>query len=177
MNVLKINIPEGFEIEKFDAQTGEVTLKPIKQIITPEELFFTVRFECEIDKFDTKTGEVTLKTVQPQVTPEELFLQFFDGCVVRFDRKKYPNSIFYFDKDGKYLAEFNLKYNNFWSSYDRIWSVFETEFSLNFEVEDEHIKLKNLLSKLAEDYFKLIDVTAVPTSQWGSTNAETHFKR
>ena len=44
MKQIKINIPEGFEIEKFDTQTGEVTFKPtIKNIIdkiqTLEDVF------------------------------------------------------------------------------------------------------------------------------------------
>ena len=44
MKQIKINIPEGFEIDKFDTQTGEVTFKPtIKNIIdeiqTLEDVF------------------------------------------------------------------------------------------------------------------------------------------
>lgn len=45
MKTLKINIPEGFEIDKFDLSTGEVTFKPVKK---------------EIDVFSLKTWEDVL---------------------------------------------------------------------------------------------------------------------
>jgi hypothetical protein len=123
MKQLKINIPEGYEIDTFNTETGEVTFRP----------------------------------VEPQITPNELFLQLFDGCIVRFDRKNYPDYIFYFDKDGNYLAEYNSESNKFWVNYTKVWEVFQTEFSLN------HNSTKDLLTKQVEDHFKFKGVT---TDTW-----------
>jgi hypothetical protein len=136
MNTLKINIPEGFEIEKFDVQTGEVTFRPIN----------------------------------PQITPEKLFLQFFDGCVARFDREKYPNSIFYFDKDGNFLAEYSEKNNTSYLNYHKVWKVFETEYSLNYS------SAKELMDRLVEEHFKLKDVTTLGVMTLAADEVGEHFK-
>jgi hypothetical protein len=135
-NTLKINIPEGFEIDKFDIQTGEVTFKP----------------------------------VQPQIAPEKLFLQFFDGCVVRFDRENYSDHIFYFDKDGNYLAEFRSKSNAFYINYSKVWEVFETKYSLNYS------STKELMNRLVEEHFKFKGVTSHSYSFYDVAQVEEHFK-
>jgi hypothetical protein len=136
-NVLKILIPDGFEIDTYDGDTGEVTFKPI----------------------------------QPQITPEELFLQFFDGCVIRFDRKEYPYSIFYFDKDGNFLADFYPNDNTFWVNYYKVWELFQTTFSLNYD------STKVLLNKLVEECFKQKGFTTRPVNETFISLVEEHFKR
>jgi hypothetical protein len=136
MNTLKVNIPEGYEIHNFNTETSEVTFKPVKQ----------------------------------QITPEELFLQFFDGCVVRFDTEKYPDSIFYFDKSGNFLMEYNSKYNEFWVRYLTVWKVFETQFSLNFT------STKDLLNRLVREHFKLKKVTTKRTNRFVVVKVREHFK-
>jgi hypothetical protein len=133
---LKINIPEGFEIHNFNTETGEVTFRPVK----------------------------------PQITPEELFLQFFDGCTTRFDRKEYPYSIFYFDKDGNYLAEFRSKSNTFYINYSKVWSIFEAEYSLNYS------STRELMNRLVEEHFKLKDVTTFNFHGVVLIRVEEHFK-
>jgi hypothetical protein len=67
-----------------------------------KQLKINISVGYEIDTFNKETGEVTFKSIKPEITSEELFLQFFDGCVVRFDKEKYPYHIFYFDNDGDY---------------------------------------------------------------------------
>lgn len=136
MKQLKINIPDGYQIDTFNTETGEVTFKPTK----------------------------------PEITPENLFLQIFDGCTVRFDTEKYPNSIFYFDKDGNFLAEYDSKTNFFWLSYHKVWKVFQAQFSLNYNL------LKELLSQQVEQHFKLKQVTAQVEQMCDDIWVEQHFK-
>lgn len=108
----------------------------------------------EIHNFNTETEEVTFKPIS---TPEELFLQFFDGLTVPFDREKYPNYIFYFDKNNYCAAEYDSKTNEFWVNYDKVWKVFETTFSLNYT------STRELLNRLVEEHFKLKGVTTIPS--------------
>lgn len=136
MKQLKINIPNGYEIDTFNVETGEVTFKPTK----------------------------------PEITPENLFLQIFDGCVVRLDMEKYPNSIFYFDKDGNFLAEYDSHTNTFWVSYPKVWQVFQAQFSPNYNL------LRELLSQQVEQHFKLKQGTANIRTSLSPTWIEQHFK-
>lgn len=136
MKQLKINIPDGYQIDTFNTETGEVAFKP----------------------------------TQPEITAENLFLQIFDGCTVRFDMEKYPNSIFYFDKDGNFLAEYDSQTNFFWVSYPKVWQVFEAQFSLNYDL------LREVLSQQIEQHFKLTQVTAKSSLFRLYNLVEQHFK-
>lgn len=128
MKQLKINIPDGYQIDTFNTETGEVAFKP----------------------------------TQPEITAENLFLQIFDGCTVRFDRETYTDSVFYFDKGENFLARYDSQTNTFWVSYPRVWQVFQAQFSLTPNL------LREVLSQIVEQYFKLKQVTvAVESASFG----------
>ena len=61
-------------------------------------------------------------------------------------------------KDGKYLAEYNLKNELFWYSTDNIWSVFKSKYDL----EDNEIN--NLIKHQVEKHFKIDPVTPIFSS-------------
>jgi hypothetical protein len=106
--------------------------------------------DLRLTVFNKETGEVTFK---PKITPESLFLQIFDGCVVKFDHGKYPDSVLYLDKNGNYLGEYKSTTNYFWLNYELVWKVFALTYSLNLTATGE------LLDELVEKYFKLKGVT------------------
>ncbi len=89
-------------------------------------------------------------------TKEQRLLELISGIDVhqpKVDFEKYPNNLFWFDKDGKYICEYDWKRNYFWFSYSKVWSVFETEFSPNYQ------EIKEFLNGMVEEHFKLKGVT------------------
>lgn len=59
------------------------------------------------------------------------FDQLFLALQVKIDKDKYPNSIFFFNDDTIYM-ELDIKSRNLWCSYRYIWSIFEKEFSMEY---------------------------------------------
>ena len=106
-------------------------------------------------------------------TKEEMFLELISGIDVNqpmVDFEKYPNFLFWFDKDGKYICEYDWKNGHFWFSYRNVWSVFESEFSLNY------LETKKFLNGMVEEHFKLKGVTTGLLYNHRITWVEEHFK-
>ena len=106
-------------------------------------------------------------------TKEERFLDLISGIDVnqpKVDFEKYPNFLFWFDKDGKYICEYDWKNGDFWFSYRNDWSVFESEFSLNY------LETKKFLNGMVEEHFKLKGVTTYLEDQFQCSGVEEHFK-
>ena len=106
-------------------------------------------------------------------TKEERFLELISGIDInqpKVDFKEYPNTLFWFDKDGKYICEYDWKNRWFWFSYTRIWSVFESEFSLNY------MEIRMFLNGMVEEHFKLSGVTAAWQLFDVAVKVEEHFK-
>ena len=104
---------------------------------------------------------------------ERLFLELIDGFQWRYDIDKYPHSLFGFKDENfifeiEYIDEINekkiitsyrlgikqdLKNARIWFNYDRIWSIFKS----NFEMKDNDIEffMRNMLEK----HFKMSGVT------------------
>ena len=66
----------------------------------------------------------------------------------------YPNSIFY-KKNGIVVMEQDKKTKEFWFHYDKIWSFFESFFSMKYK------EIRGLLEIWLEEAFKLKGYTAV----------------
>lgn len=99
-----------------------------------------------------------LKAVQeiidkPEITKEQRFLELLNGCEIKIDKEKYPNSIFLF-KNGEYY--FEIENDRLWCRHKYVWSVFENEFSMQYnEIQvfikgmvEEHFKCKGLTPKI-----------------------------
>jgi hypothetical protein len=104
---------------------------------------------------------------------EKLFLELINDFQWRYDIDRYPHSIFAFKEDKfifeiynseplnqrKIIASYrlgikqDLKNARIWFNYDRIWSIFKS----NFEMKDNDIEffMRNMLEK----HFKMSGVT------------------
>jgi hypothetical protein len=89
-------------------------------------------------------------------TKEQRFLELISGIDVhkpKVDFEIHPNSLFWFDKDGNNICDYDWKSKYFWFSYSKVWSVFESEFALN------HQEIRTFLNGMVEEHFKLEGVT------------------
>ena len=96
-----------------------------------------------------------LKSVQeiidkPEITPKQRLLEILNGCEIKIDKEKYPDSVFFF-KSGECYFEIEKQY--LWCSYMDVWSVFEKEFSLNYN------QIQALIKDAVEEHFKCKGLT------------------
>ena len=67
---------------------------------------------------------------------------------------KYPESIFYVDKNTEEVyMEHDKKYGDLWIDYDKIWSFFESNYSIN------HEEIRDLMKELVGEHMNLWGVT------------------
>lgn len=59
----------------------------------------------------------------------------------------------FYNKDGKYLGNYNSNFRYFWLSYGNVWSKFESEFGLKDQ------KIKDLTKGILEEHYKLEGIT------------------
>ena len=84
-------------------------------------------------------------------TKEEVFLEMINGLTIDTEtfKKSHPNSKF-FIKGKKCFLE--LEKSNLWFDYDNIWSVFESQFDMNYnqiqgfikDMVEEHLNMKGV---------------------------------
>ena len=96
------------------------------------------------------------------------FLRLIEGCEIKVDFEKYPNSIFYFKND-KYMLEYNIKNEDFWISYPNIWSILVSELDYNYQ------KIKDLITSILEQHFKQKVVTTKDLLFSVEHTLEQHF--
>jgi hypothetical protein len=100
---------------------------------------------------------------------EKLFLELIEGFEWKCDIKKYPNFLFGFKDDiclfeihnhsglnqnkiianYRFVLEQDLKNADFWFDYDKIWSVFESKFGMNYN------EIKSFMNGMVEKHFKM----------------------
>ena len=121
---------------------------------------------------------------------ERLFLELIDGFQWRYDLDKYPHSIFGFKENVCIFEIYNLKLLNqrkiitsyrleikqnlknatFWFNYDKIWSIFETNFGMKYN------DIQYFMVDMLEKHFKISETTPKSTSQINYFRLEKHFK-
>jgi hypothetical protein len=104
---------------------------------------FEQYFNLLIENFNNKEKEM-----------EEFFLQLshINELDIKFNFIEYKDTLFYLYKN-KCLFDQDKKTMYFYINYDKIWSVFEKEFSLNYQ------EIKDFMSGMVEKHFKLKDYT------------------
>ena len=100
---------------------------------------------------------------------ENLFLEFAVDLKIKIDQKKYPNCVFLFKNDECYFY-FNLKNRRFYVEYDKIWSIFQSKFQLNYN------DIQPFMKYMLERHFKLMDFTPLFKQITGAVTLERHFK-
>lgn len=84
------------------------------------------------------------------------------------DFKKFPNTIFWFNQKGEYLAEYNWDQKKFWVSYRKIWQEYESDMSWS--------QIKEFLKDQVEIKFHLEDISVNPATTDGVKEIELHFR-
>jgi len=100
---------------------------------------------------------IEAENIIPKKTKEEVFLEMINGLTIDTEtfKKERPNSKF-FIKDKKCFLE--LEKSDLWCDYDNIWSVFESQFDMNYKqiqgfIKDmvkEHLNMKGVTPEFFE---------------------------
>lgn len=91
-----------------------------------------------------------MKTFEDFNNMEELFLGIahLDDLEIKFDFIDYGADFFYYYNDS-WLFKENKKNEFFFINYDKIWSVFEKKYGLNYD------EIDNFMTIMLDKYFKL----------------------
>ena len=103
------------------------------------------------------------------MTPERRFKQLCQNLTIKLDEVRYPNTIFWF-RDGRLIFDYNKETGYFWVNYALVWSVFESEFGLNYR------QIKELIKGRVEEHSKLKDVTPIDANGSETIEVEEHSK-
>ena len=90
------------------------------------------------------------KKLSKEKEMENLFLELVVDLKIKIDEKKYPNCVYLFKNDEFYF-HFNLKNSSFYVAYDKIWSIFQSKFQLNYS------DIQSFMKYMLEKHFKLMD--------------------
>jgi hypothetical protein len=121
---------------------------------------------------------------------EKLFLKLIEGFEWKYGAQEYPSSLFGF-KGKEFLFEIynskelnqqkiianyrfgseqDLKNTEFWFNYDKIWSVFESKFGMNYS------EIQSFMNGMVEKHFKIRRVTTIYLSCCNCHRVEKHLK-
>lgn len=100
---------------------------------------------------------------------EHRFKEILQGLEIKINLRKYPDSIFFFKEDDFYF-EYDFKNKNFWVSYDKVWRVFENEYSMKFS------EIQSFIKTQVEQGFKLEGITPQFLSGLHPVQVEQCFK-
>jgi len=128
---------------------------------------------------------------KPEKTAGQRFWELVSATEVKFDFAKWPHTIFGF-RGHNYVWEFDFENSYLWLRYSTVWSVLETEYSLDYndvqalvrsEVE-EHLKCRGLTplhrrattGSSVEEHLKCRGLTPSAMITSGVIVVEEHFK-
>jgi hypothetical protein len=129
-----------------------------------------MKHEIEIPEgmeFDSDNSVIKFKPLSPKQTPEELFLSMWEGCTVKIDKEKYPDSIFFFKGD---QWMFEIENSILWCRYDKVWGRLSDINGLDYK--DTQSFIRNLMEK----HFKMKGVTPYGLGGFVGGWMEKHFK-
>lgn len=107
---------------------------------------------------------------KPEITKEQRFFDLQNNLVRKIDKEKYPESVFYFTKDGDFMFEQDFKNGIFWCDYMMVWLVFESEYGMRYKQIQEFIK------RMMEEHFKCNGLTPIKSSVFSHVEMKEHFK-
>jgi hypothetical protein len=86
---------------------------------------------------------------------EQLVLNWLNSEYGNLERHEYPNYIYY-TKNGQIIFDYYKKNGLVFINYDRIWSYFESYFSMNY------VQIHNLLKEWVKKHYNLNLTTIKP---------------
>ena len=113
------------------------------------------------EEFDDKEFSEILDHIKKTIT-NPYFKEFVDN-------KHHHRIRIGLSKDDIYI-EYNQKFNYFWLSYDKTWTVFESRFGYNYQ------QIKDLTELVLSQQYKLKVVTAKPSKKAGSNVLSQQYK-
>lgn len=123
----------------------------------------------QLDKLMIEAEKLKSIINGPDKTKEERFYELIQGLSPRWDKGKYPESIFYF-KENKFWLEYIEKCDYVWIRYYGFWDVFEKDYGLN------HQETRDFLKEMVESHFKWKVITPIPRGNAYVIMLEEHFK-
>ena len=126
----------------------KITVNNCQIELTPEQL-------AQID------AEVKRNQTPPKPSKEERFWGLINETVLKIDKVKYPNSIFGF-KGEEWWWEYDSKSGYLWLRWYFIWSIFESEYSLDYN------DIQSFIKEQVETHFNCKCVTPM-LKKWGLT--------
>jgi hypothetical protein len=106
----------------------------------------------EFDLSQELVDEIKGKLNNKEKEMEQFFLDCFNGCEILL-----KDGSVYYKKEGKVIMEQDSKNDYFWF-HDKIWSVFETKYSMNYE------EIKSFLKSMLYIHLKLGSCKLMVTS-------------
>jgi len=112
----------------------------------------------------------TFKDVVVEDRAEEWFVDQFAAAKIKTDNVEFPHKIYFFNRDDKYLGNYDFKDGYFWLSFPNIWSYFLLEYGYLYD------QIKELTQRWIEKHFKLEQIKIIHDSGNTSPQVEQHFK-
>ena len=109
---------------------------------------------------ESKLQKVALLWMNNNFSPDQLEV---------FEHPDYPNSIYY-KKNGIVVMGKDEKNKNFWFDYDKIWSFFQSFFSMKYK------EIQGVLKIWLEEAFKLKGYTPIGVTSSGSYTVGRGFQ-
>ena len=135
-----------------------------------------MKIELEINENGTLTfngkiyAEVKSEPTDAPTTKESIFAEMVKDLVRKEDRAKYPNSVFWMDKEDNFMFEHDEKNAFFWCSYDRVWSVLKSKFGMKYD------EIQAFTKGMVEEHFKCKVNTTTLSAVIINCAVEEHFK-
>jgi|SRR5690606_16987053 len=123
----------------------------------------------QLDKLMIEAEKLKSIINNPDKTKEERFFELIQDLTPDWDKKIYPDSIFYFKGDKVWL-DYNGKSGHLCIRYYGFYDVFEKEYGLN------HQEIKDFLKDMLEGHFKWKGVTPYWLGLMNILQLEEHFK-
>ena len=98
-------------------------------------------------------NKISLKELYLTYPVESLFYQLTKDLIIKIDKDKYPNWIFYFNQNDNCIFEYNTKNGYFWCNYKLYWSIFYEKFGFNYN------QVRDLTKDMVENHFNLKEIT------------------
>ena len=136
-----MNINHGFVPRNIDKRAKDLEIIQSKEL--KEYKAFIKEFQHNLSLIKDKTSNDP-DLINPQ---EQLFIDFIKDCTIKLDQVKYPFIIFLI-QDDKYMFYYDWKNDKFWCHYDRIFSVFESKFNIEYQ------NWRDFMLDMVKEHFK-----------------------
>jgi hypothetical protein len=116
----------------------KLLLDKFKDKLTVEQIYIIEKYKLGLHQNEEKDYEIWFKTMLNDLN---------------VSRSTIISYYLIYKKNGIALYNYDEKNNNFWIDHDKIWSVFESKFHLNYD------EIKLLTKGMMEEYLNLKDIT------------------